>query len=260
MSEAPSQSSVTPAEGASVAAPAPVQQAAESAAPATPAIPAATSAETLSEAPKAPEAAAPAETPALEKSLLSDAPKPEEVKPAPVKPEQSAEPQPVAYEPFRLPDGVTVDADRLKIFTEALGAQRAPQDFGQKLVDMHMEELARVRDAWTAHQVEAWNTTQNAWKDQVRNDPEIGGSRFETTLQAARGLIGAHGGSPAEQQALLEALDITGAGNNPAVIRFLSRLGAAMKEGAPAPMTSVTPKQDPITRRYGSSLNVSKQS
>jgi len=193
--------------------------------------------------------------PSLDASLLSEETKKEE--PAPeTKPEPAPAPEPaLVYEAFKLPENVSFAEERMKKFTDVLGAHKGSQELGQQLVDMHMAELTQAQEQWRTSQYKAWNDAQNGWKDQVRADPEIGGARLETALQQAKSVIKTYGGSEAEQTAVLEALTLTGAGNHPAIVRLLSRVGAALTESAPAPATPPTPQPDRALKRYNTMSN-----
>ena len=64
-------------------------------------------------------------------------------------------------------------------------------------------------------------------------DPEIGGNRWQTTVDSATNFIRTHGGTEAQQAEFHKIMDESGLGNHPAMIRILARAGAAMSEGRP---------------------------
>ena len=143
---------------------------------------------------------------------------------------------PPSYEPFNLPDGAqTIDNEKLGQFTEILGKFKAPQELGQELVNMYVAEvkdtLARVEKV----QAEAWDKQKLAWKEAFIADPEIGGNRQETTVNAAREFITTYGGSPEQQTEIRQMMETSGLGNHPAMIRLLSAANLALSEGKPLP-------------------------
>lgn len=89
---------------------------------------------------------------------------------------------------------------------------------------------------------DAWNGLQQKWQDEVRADPEMGGAKLEENLGMISNLlqtIVAPGGTtvPAEVKALEDlrtAMNETGAGNNPHIVRFLFKLAKANREGTVA--------------------------
>lgn len=188
-------------------------------------------------APEAPAAEAPT-TPAADpgltppESLLNDRPtdepKPED-KPAESKPEDAPKPEePITYEAFKLPEGVTLDEAKLGEFTKIAAEAKMPQEVAQKMIDLYTAEAKQAAEA----PMRAWTELQNKWQEEVRSDPVIGGQNLDKNLAATKAGINALLGEDAKS--FFEALNITGAGNNPAILRGL------MKAAAPhAPATPV---------------------
>jgi hypothetical protein len=128
---------------------------------------------------------------------------------------------PEVYETFTLPEGVAVDEATLGEATAMFKDIGLPQDKAQKLVDFYTGKLAAVADA----PQKLWEATQADWQGKVRADPEIGGAKLDATIATAAKAIDKFGGT-----ALRDALDITGAGNHPEIIRFFARVGASLSE------------------------------
>ena len=209
---------------------------------------------------------APAEVPAPEPA------KPDEVKAEEVAPPEPAEPPPFpTYEDFALPEGVEVDKERLGTFAHMLGefeqkiatdpttAHAAAQELGQKLVNFYSDQLRTAHEQLAQQQVETWNRTREQWVDEFRNDPQIGRNRQETTLRrmgALMDLYGTHAGGESLQQ-VRDAFTATGAGDHPAVLRFVNwaagRLVEAPRPIAAPPVVRKAP-QTPSQRLYRNSL------
>lgn len=166
------------------------------------------------------------------------------------------------YESFKLPEGVTLDAGKVTEFTKLLGqyeidnkADHAKtQALGQQLTDFFVAEQQRSQTAL----VESFNQIRNTWREEIKADPVFGGQNYTKSVANAAKVIEQYGGSPEEVAALRHALRVTGAGDNPHLIRMLSRVGATYaSEGAPVP--AVVPKSPTLTskssKRYASSLN-----
>lgn len=187
--------------------------------------------------------AAPDATLTPPESLLSDkpedAPKPEEPKPADdPKPEE-----PIKYEAFKAPEGMTLDADKIEKFSTIAAEAKLPQDVAQKFVDLYTAELKQLTEA----PMRAWTTLQNEWQEAVRNDPVIGGANLDKNLAATKAGLNALLGE--EAKSFYEALSITGAGNNPAILKGL------MKAAAPhAPATPVSGSPAKPAKTAGATL------
>jgi hypothetical protein len=188
------------------------------------------------------------EAPKVEES----APKAEEVAPVEGQPtEEVAQPDeggqtedpapPPKYEPFTLPDGVTVDEGKLGEFHAILSelelegkADHAMlQAKGQKLVDFHINEVKNAVTNITELYQKTWEKQKTDWKESVVKDPELGGNRLQTSIDTALNFIRTHGGTSEQQQEFRELMESSGLGNHPAVIRLFVNAGRTMSEGKP---------------------------
>ena len=159
-------------------------------------------------------------------------------------PEDAPEPdEPIKYEDFNVPEGVTLDEAKLGEFTKIAAEAKMPQDVAQKIIDLYTAEAKQAAEA----PMRAWTELQNKWQDEVRNDPVIGGQNLDKNLAATKAGINALLGEDAKS--FFEALNITGAGNNPAILRGL------MKAAAPhAPATPVGGNPGSGTKSPGQTL------
>lgn len=168
---------------------------------------------------------------------------------------------PPVYSAFTLPEGVSFDSERTTQFTSILGDLELTgkvdhalmQGAGQKLVDFHLNEVQRqVQDLskqWTTQ----WEKTKNDWKESFLADPDIGGTKFQATVDSAVNFIKVHGGTPEQQTEFRNLMETSGLGNHPAMIRLLANAGRAYKEGQPlAAQTPVSPAKSKMSTLYGS--------
>jgi hypothetical protein len=147
-----------------------------------------------------------------------------------------------------------LDDSSLNTFKEVLGGELPPQERGQRLIDMHLAEVQKRDQYLSEHQVQVWNDTQAQWKDAVKSDPEIGGNRFNTTIQTCISAVNRFGGTEAQRAELLEALSFTGAGNHPAIIRWVNNMASRLAEGSPVTQTAAPkPPQTREQKRYNAS-------
>lgn len=126
-----------------------------------------------------------------------------------------------AYGEFKLPEGVTVDAASLRPAAELFAETGLSQDQAQKFID-----LAMARETAAAHKsVQAFVDLQNQWVSEIKADPDIGGDRLKASLASANRAI-----DRLDVPGLREALNFTGAGNHPAIVKAFVRLGQMIAE------------------------------
>jgi len=125
------------------------------------------------------------------------------------------------YEAFTVPEGASLDPESLASATELFRASSLNQEQAQKFIDLAVSrEQASVRKGQ-----QAYADLQNQWRSQAQADPEIGGDRFQASLASASRAIDRLG-----VPGLKEALNLTGAGNHPAVVKAFVRLGQMVSE------------------------------
>lgn len=165
----------------------------------------------------------------------TEADKPKEE--APAAPEA---PPPVDYK-FELPENVTLPDERRTEFLGVLDAFRADPTNVQPLIDMHVAEVNRQSEIIGQQQHDQFNETRKTWRDQIKADPEMGGSGFETTTRAVARmrdlLVSSHPiGTPEydrEAKEFNEAARITGFGDHPAIWRMLHNAARFLDEAQP---------------------------
>lgn len=133
-------------------------------------------------------------------------------------------PEPFDAEKLTLPEGF----EKNETFT-AFGewAKEAGIDHpnAQKLIDMYAAQAAANAKASNDY----WTKTNEDWQREVKNDPELGGDKLQGHLQTISKLLN---NPEFVDPKFREALDFTGAGNHPAVVRTLARIAKALTEGA----------------------------
>lgn len=181
-------------------------------------------------------AAAPAPAPASESTMLTPpaAPAATDPKPEgdPAKPEDPAktnddkpkdQPQgaPEAYESFKLPEGMELDAEVLGEFTAFAKELNLPQDKAQKIVDFQAKLAAKQADEYQAAALKQGQE----WANQIKSDPELGGDNYERSVASAVKVIQAFG-----DDGLRDLLNQSQLGNNPALFKFCHRISQAISE------------------------------
>jgi hypothetical protein len=125
---------------------------------------------------------------------------------------------PEAYTDFSLPQGVSLQPDFLDDVKAMAKGMNLPQAEAQKIVDIGAKYAAQANEA-IARQVSEWG-------DAAKSDKEIGGDKWDSSLQTAKTAL-SELGTPA----LKELLNKTGLGNHPDVIRFFVNAGKLVSQG-----------------------------
>jgi len=178
----------------------------------------------------APSPASPSPTPeavpASPNSLLGGEPAaPAEAKPA--EPAAPAEPvAPIDLAALTLPENFVIPEDVGKEFTELAGKHGLKTEAAQELVNLYAAQLLKQANS-SAELYERMNTE---WVDTIRADKEVGGEKLDGNLAK----IGKFINDPKfVDPGFKEALDLTGAGNHPAVFRTMLKIAEAFSEGGP---------------------------
>ncbi|WP_417569979.1 hypothetical protein [Parasutterella excrementihominis] len=130
---------------------------------------------------------------------------------------------PEKYEDFKAPQGVSLDADVVKGFSEVAKELNLPQDKAQAVIDKVTPILAKKQADQIAQ-------TNKAWQEKVKADPVIGGDHLKSTIATAQKALkdfrGADGKFVDEDVAELAAI----AGNHPGLIKILKHFGSVIGE------------------------------
>ena len=157
-----------------------------------------------------------------------------EVKPPETKPPEAKPPEPAA-EPLKaadivVPEGFEVVDDATKeAFVGILNEYKIPKEGMQKLVDLQTSLMKAASERGSA----LWTTTQDTWRREIMADAEFGGPKLTENLGQISRLIDRF--APGEQNKVVrDMMDLTGAGNHPAMIKFLTRIAReTVEEGRP---------------------------
>lgn len=143
-------------------------------------------------------------------------------------PKKDDPPAPAAFAPDKLtlPEGMKTDDPLFQQYAglmsdEAIG----PQERGQKLLDLYTGAVKQAREAGT----EAWNNVNKEWQGQTMADADIGGAKFPATKATIAKAIDTL--PPDLAAGFRQALDITGAGNHPAMVKALHSFATRLTEG-----------------------------
>lgn len=197
------------------------------------------------------------------KSVLGDAPapvvKPEGDKPVipetkPVEVDKPAD-QPATlptYESFKLPENVQLEAEPMNAFTKVLGELETSkldhdgfQKYGQQLIDMHVSGVTDALSRQGKYYADLHEQQKTDWFKAFEKDPEIGGNHKDTTISNVRSAISTYGGTETQVAEFRQVMQDTGVGNNPAVIRVLANMDAALRRFTSEDGTKIIPGNRP---------------
>lgn len=205
----------------------------------------------------APVEAKPEDKPAEEAPKPADAPPVEEPKaetPPVEEPKPAVEEPPVqALDPIdwfadeggiKVPEVVALDdASRTKL-TEALELGRTdPTKGAQALMDMHAAALDQFAADVHTKMWTQFGETRKGWQTQVMADPILGGNGHDTAMGVVARMrdsfiTRAEPGTPEHAKHMADwkdFMDTTGAGDHPALLRFMHNVGHKFDEASPPP-------------------------
>lgn len=130
-----------------------------------------------------------------------------------------------------LPEGFTLNEEVAKTFSEVLSDDKlSPQERGQKFIDLHTAALKEAGEAMAEQvkqaNIQAYTELNNQWREQIKSLPEYKANPDAEAGKVMQALISVGAGED-----FFKALDLTGAGNHPAIVQILHRLTAPYFEG-----------------------------
>jgi hypothetical protein len=135
-------------------------------------------------------------------------------------PEAEASLVPEKYE-FKLPEGLAPDAKHLAEIESFAKAHKLTNAQAQAQLEREIAAKAGFVEAQKADLKKA----SDGWVEAAKADAEIGGDKLSKSVELSRRVMSKFG-----SEKLINALDETGLGNNPELIRLLSRIGAQMSD------------------------------
>jgi len=145
--------------------------------------------------------------------------------PAPVDPPIEAPSGPPEAYSFTAPEGVTLSPDLIAEVSPIFKELKLDQPSAQRLVDLYTKSTTGIQSELLA----TVERTRTEWREATKADPEIG-AKLESTVLPEIGR--ALDKLPKEVSASLRAaLDFTGAGDHPAVVRGYYELAKLINEG-----------------------------
>jgi len=141
---------------------------------------------------------------------------------------------PEAYSPWKLQEGYELDAGVSEAGSKIFKDLNLTQDQAQKLVDFYSEHAIKS----SKEVLDAWQATRKEWREGIANDPQLGkltgsngnfGPDSALVVTVNRALDGLQ--NPKLVSDFKDAMELTGAGDNPAFVKVLYALASKVTEG-----------------------------
>jgi len=142
--------------------------------------------------------------------------------PAPEPKSESA--APVTYTDFSVPEGHTLDAAAIESATPLFRELRLTQDQAQKLVDFYSTQVGKIN----AENEGYMETLRTQWREELKSDKDIGGKLDQVKVDIGRAIDRL---PQAVREPFKEAMNLTGAGDHPAVIKAIHAFASLIGEG-----------------------------
>lgn len=139
------------------------------------------------------------------------------------KKEEVASGAPEKYEAFTAPEGFVITEDATKQVSELFKEMNLSQAQGQKLIDYIAPQLMEAVEA----PYNQYQEMRQGWQKEVMDKYGSKLSEVKTTVSRALDSLG----NPKAVAAFKEAMDLTGAGDNPAFIDIIYEFAKKVSEG-----------------------------
>ena len=167
---------------------------------------------------------------------------------APAAEAPAAEPQVIEYGELTMPEGYTLSEEGTQELYEFGKKNGLSQEALQAVVELSAQNVQDNLQAYDQHLGQNWTATREAWANEVKGHPELGGDNLPKTVADANAAIKSFGkmieimgddgkpvlgtdGKPRMANDVAQALEVTGAGDHPAIVRMFAQLGGLVGEG-----------------------------
>lgn len=146
-----------------------------------------------------------------------------------------------SYADFEMPDGLELDTSLADAFSPKMKELGLDQEQAQGLATT----MAEWVQANNQSQQDAYSQQLTDWRTEAENDKEYGGDNYEKSVKIANLAITAYGG-----EALKQALDDTGMGNHPELIRAFVNAGKLIQEDEESGGSPPSNESNRVDRMY----------
>jgi len=160
-----------------------------------------------------------------------------------------SKPKPVEKYEIKLPENSKLDAKHLESIVQYAKERGLSNEDAQAILDRDSKLRDSFEQTIKEAQLNELETISNDWAKQAKDDKEIGGESFNKNVEMSKRVIERYG-----TEEFKKALDDTGLGNHPELLRVFSRIGKAMSEDQlviPGTHPSTKTKKRPEEILYG---------
>lgn len=152
--------------------------------------------------------------------------------------EQASDEEKVEFEKYEL-NIEGIEEESLKDFEAFVNEYQIPKEAAEEFVKGYVEKSQKALE-------DSITNTLKEWEEQVRNDKEIGGDKLEENLSIAKKAAKEIGGD-----SLIAALEETGVGSHPEIVRVFVRIGKLLEEDKVLSTGGVkSESKDPLIELY----------
>lgn len=122
---------------------------------------------------------------------------------------------------LKLPENSLLDAAHL----EKISSYAKEKGFSNDMAQALLERESLAVESYNNAQKDTLQKIGESWVSEAKNDKEIGGEAFKQNTELAKRVVDRFGTDPFKK-----ALNETGLGNHPELLRVFTRIGKAMSE------------------------------
>lgn len=140
---------------------------------------------------------------------------------------------PEKYE-LSVPEGMELDEQALEKFEPLFREANMTNEQASKFAAAYGEHVNGMVERAQTETVQSlqdqWIQQNKTWQGELLKDKEFGGANAKENFNIAKSVIDRFGGTKEEIAEIRKAMNQTGAGNHPEVMRLLFRVGKAMQD------------------------------
>ena len=177
---------------------------------------------------------------------------------------------PDSYSEFKLPEGFVWQEGHLEAVQKAGKESGMSQEVMQSFIDLSTKGIQDGIQDYEESGQQQWEDLKDGWVETIKKDPELGGDNLEATIKDGRRAVSAFGqmievkgedgkpvlgkdGKPTMANDLAQALEFTGAGSHPVIVRAFAMLGKLVGEGGMVHGNMMPHNQPTAQRLYAKS-------
>lgn len=136
------------------------------------------------------------------------------------KEEASAPGAPERYE-LTMPEGWTLDEEGLAELTPIMQELKASNEQVQAVADLYIRRMSAARE----RQIAAERETVKGWREELKNDPEIGGAKYGENLASVKKMLVKYG-----SEEFFNYLDDSSLGNYPPFVKVMVKIAKELED------------------------------